>query len=77
MSNIELFVEFFFEILNEKCEPIIALFEALKAYLGLREYHSLIEKENINVFININAYKEYKLLQEIKENHVQLVRSKK
>ncbi len=38
LSNIELFIEFFFEILNERAEPLIVVIEGLKAFLRLREY---------------------------------------
>lgn len=77
LSNIELFLEFFFEILNERCEPLIALLEGVKAMLRLREYNQLINKENINAYIDIEAYKELKRLKEIKDSHFYLVRSKK
>ena len=39
LNNIQLFVEFLFEILHEKDEPLIALIEAVKAGLKLREYY--------------------------------------
>ena len=39
LSNIQLFVEFLFEILHEKDEPLIAMIELLKAGLKLREYY--------------------------------------
>lgn len=73
----ELFVEFFFEILNERDEPLVALIEFFKAFLRLKEYKGLIYKENINAYIELDAYKELKRLKEIKENHFLLVRSKK
>ncbi len=60
VSNIGLFIEFFFEILNERCEPLILVFESFKSFLSFIEYKSLIEKENIKVYININSYKEFK-----------------
>ena len=60
VSNIALFIEFFFEILNERCEPLILVFESFKSFLSFIEYKSLIEKENIKVYININSYKEFK-----------------
>ena len=77
LSNIELFLEFFFEILNERCEPLIAVIEAFKSLLRLREYKQLIDKENINAYIDIDAYKELKRIKEIKDSHFFLVRSKK
>lgn len=39
LANIQLFIEFLFEILHEKDEPLIALIELIKAGLKLREYH--------------------------------------
>jgi hypothetical protein len=39
LSNIQLFVEFLFEILHEKDEPLIAMIELVKAGLKLREYY--------------------------------------
>lgn len=77
MSNIELFIEFFFEILNEKCEPLIVFVEAVKCILRLKEYKALIQREKINSYIDIDSYKEMKRLKEIKDNHFYLVRSKK
>jgi hypothetical protein len=76
-SNIDLFVEFFFEILNERCEPVVIVFEALKAALRLREYSQLLVLENINVYIDLEAYKDMKKLKEIKETHFKLIRSRK
>lgn len=76
-SNIGLFIEFFFEILNERCEPIVLIIEGLKSFLRLREYSQLLFKENINVYIDIEAYKDMKRLKEIKESHFTLIRSKR
>lgn len=55
----------------------MALIEFFKAILRLKEYKGLIFKENINAYIDLEAYKELKRLKEIKENHFMLVRSKK
>ena len=77
LSNIGLFIEFFFEILNERCEPIVVVVEAVKALMRLREYSQLLVKENINVFIDIDAYKDFKVLKEIKESHFNLIRTKR
>eukprot|EP00347_Sterkiella_histriomuscorum_P018838 403343978 len=76
-SNIGLFIEFFFEILNERCEPIVLVIEGLKSVLRMREYYQLLFRENINVYIDIEAYKDLKRLKEIKENHFTLIRSKR
>jgi len=63
--------------LNERCEPVVVIIEGMKSFLRLREYSQLLFKENINVFIDIEPYKEFKRLKEIKESHFTLVRSKK
>lgn len=73
----ELFIEFFFEIMNERAEPLIVLIEFIKCMLRFKEYKTLIHKENMNAYIELEAYKEMKRLKEIKENHFTLVRSKK
>ena len=77
LSNIEYFIEFFFEILNEKVEPVILFLEGIKVLLRLREYMQLLKSEHVNSYIDIDAYQEMKKLKEIKENHFFLVRSKK
>lgn len=53
------------------------IIEGSKALLRMVEYHKLVYKENINAYIDIDAYKELKVLKEIKDNHFFLVRSKK
>ena len=42
LSNIQLFVEFFFEVLNERTEPLILVIEGVKALLRFREYRLLV-----------------------------------
>lgn len=66
-----------FEILHEKDEPLIAVVELAKASLKLREYYQLIHKENIHSYLELESYRELTLLKEIKENHIQLMRSKR
>ena len=56
---------------------MIAAVEFGKAILKFKEYQSLISKENIKTYVNFEAYKDFKGIQQIKENHVYLVRSKK
>jgi hypothetical protein len=77
ITHLELFIEFFFEIMNEKSDPLIVVIEFIKFILRFKEYKSLIFKENINAYIELEAYKELKRLKEIKDNHFYLVRSKK
>ena len=73
----ELFAEFFFEIMNENADPLLCLIEVVKAGLKLKEYDSLLRKEKINVYLDLEGYTEMKRLKEIKENHFYLLRSKR
>ena len=77
IGNIQLFIEFFFEILNEKAEPLIAVVELVKSILKFREYRLLVSSENLNTYIEMESYHELKRIKEIKDKHFQLVRSKK
>ena len=78
LANIQLFIEFLFEILHEKDEPLIALIELVKAGLKLREYHQLLTKEKgIHSYLELESYRELTLLNEIKQNHIQLMRQKR
>jgi len=77
LNNIQLFIEFLFEILHEKNEPIISVVELVKAVLKLREYYQLIHKENVHSYLEMESYRELTLRKEIKENHIQLMRSKR
>ncbi len=77
VSNIQLFIEFFFEILNERAEPLIATIELIKALLKFREYRLLVSNERLNTYLEMESYQELKRLKEIKEKHFLLVRSKK
>jgi len=42
VSNCQLFIEFFFEILHERAEPLIVVIELLKSLLKFREYRLLV-----------------------------------
>ena len=70
LNNIQLFIEFLFEILHEKNEPLISVIELFKAVLKLREYYQLIKKENVHSYLELESYRELTLLKEIKENHI-------
>jgi hypothetical protein len=70
LNNIQLFIEFLFEILHEKNEPLISVIELFKACLKLREYYQLIKKENVHSYLELESYRELTLLKEIKENHI-------
>jgi hypothetical protein len=45
--------------------------------MKFKEYSKLIHKENINAYIEPDSYKELKMLKEIKDSRIYLVRSKK
>ena len=77
VSNCQLFIEFFFEVLHERAEPLIAVIELGRAILRFREYRLLVGQERINTYIEMEAYQELKRMKEIKEAHFTLVRSKK
>ena len=67
LSNIQLFVEFLFEILHERAEPLITVVELGKALLRLHEYHQLVTKEKgINTYLDLDSYRELTLLREVK-----------
>ena len=68
-------MEFFFEIMHERPEPLIAVVEFLKCLLRLREYALLVGRERVNAYIDADQYQEMKRLKEIKEQHFTLVRS--
>lgn len=56
ISQVQLFVEFFFEVLNEKSEPLVLGLQILKAGFSLKEYHQLVSREKITVNINMELY---------------------
>ena len=57
----QLFLEFLFEVINERDEPLVFAFEVAKACLKLREYRSLVCHERINVLIDMELYTQFKL----------------
>lgn len=56
LTNIEYFIEFFFDILNEKVEPVIIFVEGIKLLMRLKEYMQLLKSEKIKSYIDIDAY---------------------
>ena len=52
-SQVQLFMEFLFEVINERDEPLVFGFEAIKFFLRLREYRALVCHEKINVLIDM------------------------
>ena len=49
-------MEFLFEVINERDEPLVFAFEAVKFVLRLREYRALVRHERINVLIDMELY---------------------
>ena len=67
----------YFGHLNEKIEPLIYFFEAIKALLKLKEYVGLITKEKMGCYISKELYEVHKKDEEKKKSMVMLPRSKK
>jgi len=76
-TNIELFVEFIFEILKEKDEPLVAFIELFKCLLKLKEYKDLLSKEKAQTYMELESYEDMKKLEEIKKEQIRLRRSKR
>lgn len=49
-------MEFLFEVINERDEPLVFAFELTKFFLRLREYRNLVKYERINVLIDMEQY---------------------
>lgn len=77
LSQIQLFMEFLFEVLHERGEPLVFAFEAVKSVLKLREYRRLVKYERVNVFIDMEQYKLLKQAQEYEEGMCKLIRTQK
>lgn len=61
MTNLTLFIEFFFEgVLNERDEPLVATMMLIKGFCMFREYRALKNKEHIQVMIENETYITYK-----------------
>ena len=52
--------ELFFEVINERDEPIVFVVELAKSMLKLKEYRALVKHEDIKVLIDLDLYKQYK-----------------
>ena len=77
LSQIQLFIEFFFEVINERDEPIVLVFEVAKAFFRFREYISLMRKEDLHVLIDFEVYKQYNLSEAYEQGLINLIRSNK
>ena len=75
LSQIQLFFEFYFEVINERDEPLVFVFELAKFFLRMREYRSLVRYERINVLIDMEMYSQYKQAQEHEDRLCNLIRS--
>lgn len=54
-------MEFLFEVINERNEPLVFAFEAVKSVMRLREYRALVKHERINVLVDMEIYAQYKV----------------
>lgn len=54
-------MEFLFEVINERDEPLVFAFETVKFALRLREYRALVKYEHINVLIDMETYTSFKV----------------
>ena len=61
LSQVQLFLEFLFEVINERDEPLVFAFEVAKAVLRLKEYRALVRYEHINTLIDMEQYTQLKL----------------
>ena len=77
LNNIQLFVEFLFEILHEKDEPLMACIEVVKAGLKLRELWQLVSKEKVNSYIELESYRELTIMKDIYQTQIKLMRTKR
>jgi hypothetical protein len=77
IAQIQLFIEFFFEVINERDEPIVLVFEVTKAFLRLREYFSLLHREELHVLLDFEVYKQFKQSEAYEQGLIKLIRSNK
>lgn len=47
-------------MINERDEPIVLVVEIAKAFLKMREYRALVNLEQINVLVDLDAYRNFK-----------------
>lgn len=72
-----MFIEFLFEIIHERCEPLVLAFELAKCCCKFNQYFQLRDQENVRVLFELEQYKESKEKREFKESVVQMERSDK
>jgi hypothetical protein len=77
ISQLQIFAEFFFDILNERDEPLVFVFEAVKALLRLKEYRDLVKNEKIKTYFDFEVYKNLKETQAFEESLCKMIRSSK
>jgi hypothetical protein len=63
--------------MHEKDEPLVLVIELAKSVFRLREFLQLTGKENISSYIELESYRELKLLKEIKDTHISMMRTKR
>jgi len=57
MAQIQIFVEFLFEMLGEKSEPLILGIELIKCAMKLNEYTKLVKNEKIKTYLELDDYR--------------------
>lgn len=64
-------------MLRERADPLVVILELVKCLFRFKEYKALINQENIQVYLDKESYKDFKLKKEYKESHFKLARTKK
>ena len=77
IQQVQLTLEFLFEVINERDEPLVLAFELAKCFFRLREYRQLVRQEKINVLLEMDIYKQFKQAQEHEESMCALIRSQR
>lgn len=71
----QIFAEFFFDMLQERAEPLVFVFEGVKAMLRLKEYRELVTNEKIKTYVDFDTYKNLKGAQEHEDSLCKMTRS--
>lgn len=63
--------------MSERDEPVVLVFESLKALLRLKEYRELISEEKIKTYVDFDTYKNLKETEAYEQSLCKMVRSSK
>ena len=50
-------MEFLFEVLSERNEPLILGIELIKSIVKLKEYMQIVKKDKMNTFLDLDDYR--------------------